>query len=95
MLMSESEVGVNVAAIRQNPGRPVNICPPGAVYVPAGTDWVAVIVVSGNARPGRLAHVAAAAGVAPMPKSETNSAVESTPAARCRRIEGGKGRRLG
>src|SRR5215831_5069690 len=68
MLISESEVGVSVAAIRQNPGTSVNICPLGAVYVPAGIDWAAVIVVSGSAKLAKCAHVAAAPGVAPMPE---------------------------
>jgi hypothetical protein len=84
MLMFESEVGVNVAAIRQNVGMPVNVWPVGAVNDPAGTDWAAVIVVSCSSKPKRLAHVAAAAGVAPTATGEASSAAESTFAAPCR-----------
>jgi hypothetical protein len=62
--------------------------------IKAMTDWAAVIVVSGSAKPARLAHVAAAADEAAMPKSEVTSAVESTLAAPRRLLTGSKGRRF-
>ena len=68
--MSESLVGFNVAATRQNAGRPARawFCcaavEPGGVNVPVETVWANVIVVSGNERRVRLSHVAAATGVA-------------------------------
>src|SRR5690349_10803356 len=82
--MFESEVGVKVAATRQNAGRLIKTLPLGAVYVPAATGSAAVMVVSGNDKPARLAHIAAAADVAAMQKREVSSAAESTLAARCR-----------
>jgi hypothetical protein len=66
----ESEVGVKVAEIRQNADRLEKTLPSGAMEGPAETGSASVMVVSGNAKPARLAHVAAAACVAPMPTSE-------------------------
>jgi hypothetical protein len=68
--MSESLLGLNVAATRQNAGRFANdgFCcaavEPGGVNVPAATVWANVIVVFGSERPVRLSHAAAADGVA-------------------------------
>src|SRR5215813_1631584 len=72
--MFESKVGVNVAATRQNPGRLPKVPPSGAA---------AVIMASGKTSCAKLAHAAAAAGVAPTPTSEVSSAMEIRVAARC------------
>jgi len=91
-LMFESEVGVRVAAIRQNAGRLGKTSPSGAVKVPAAIGSAAVIVVSGSAKPERLSHVAAAADVAVVPTTEARSAAAHTPHRKdecwCRRGEG-------
>ena len=70
ILISESLVGRNVAATRQNAGRFVSdgfgcaAVDPGGVNVPGETAWASVIVVCGNDSAVRLSHVAAFAGVA-------------------------------
>ena len=61
MLMFESEVGVKVAATRQNAGKLSKTGPPGTANFPVRTNWAAVIAVSGSAKLPRLVHVAAAA----------------------------------
>src|SRR6516165_7447255 len=66
--MSESEVGRTVAATRQNAGRSPKDPLSGAA---------AVISVSGSAKINRLAHVAAADGLALMPTSDASRAVAS------------------
>jgi len=87
--MFESEVGVEVAATRQNAGRLAKTWPFGAVYFPAATGSAAVILVSGNLKRARLAHVSAAAGAAPMLNVRKNR-----PAARLRHSTGAKLRRF-
>src|SRR6185295_17949147 len=67
ILMSESAVGFNVAATRQNAGRSTNGLPPrppGCVKAPAATVSAAVIVADGRASDARLSQVAARAAVA-------------------------------
>jgi hypothetical protein len=59
---------------------------------PAATDWAAVTVVSASAKSASLAHVAAAAAVAPMPTNAVSNDVKSTLAALCRPLMGAKGR---
>src|SRR5688500_885255 len=70
--MSESDVGVRVAATRQNAGRFLNGCAEGGaspgsaspavgVNAPAATVWASVIVASGSFTDDRLSHDAAAA----------------------------------
>jgi hypothetical protein len=54
-----------------------------------------VIVVSGNAKPARLAHDAAAAGVAPKPKEEASNATDNRPAAGFRHLAGANVWRFG
>src|SRR5262252_5840791 len=56
------------------------------IDIPPRTDWTAVIVVSGNLSVARFAHVAAAAGVAQMPRGKTSNAAENRPAPRCRPV---------
>src|SRR5215471_6877570 len=68
ILMFESEVGVNVAATRQNAGRLPKAPPSGAATV---------IVVSGKLMLAKLAHDAALAGVEAMPTSGASKAVAS------------------
>src|ERR1700683_1757824 len=71
-LISESLVGLMVAATRQNSGRSAKgfapsrlACPSlGAENWPAGTTRAMVMVVSGNASDARLSHEAANAGTA-------------------------------
>src|SRR6185295_3736896 len=66
ILMSESAVGLSVAATRQNAGRSANGLPPprppGWENAPAATASAAVIVACGNATDERLSQLAAAAG---------------------------------
>src|SRR5262245_50213316 len=68
ILMSESAVGLSVAATRQNAGRSANGLPPprppGCENAPAATASAAVIVAFGSAADARLSHVAARAAVA-------------------------------
>jgi hypothetical protein len=52
-----------------------------------------VIVVSGKARPARLAQVAAAAGVAPMPTTEASSTPKNRLAPRLGAIPGAESRK--
>jgi hypothetical protein len=61
ILMSESDDGVSVPAIRQKEGRRLNggaAVPvlPGGVNPPAGTGWAMVIVVCGNASDANVAQ---------------------------------------
>src|SRR6185503_10926157 len=69
-LMSESLVGVSVAATRQNSGRPLYgfgpraAAPPGGANCPAGTSWASVTLASLSAVPANASHVAAATGLA-------------------------------
>src|SRR5688572_18029901 len=69
ILMSDSAVGLSVAATRQNAGRSANGLPPprppGWVKAPAATVSTVVTVACGNASEARLSQVAAAAGTAP------------------------------
>src|SRR5262249_10900141 len=78
--MFESEVGAKVAAIRQKlgTGNWGNAEPSGAVYVPAGTDSAAVMVVSGRVKLTRLAQESPTA-VALAPISDAVSAVKRMP----------------
>src|SRR5207253_33898 len=78
--MFESEVGAKVAATRQNlgTGNWGNDVPSGAVKVPASTGVAALMVVSGSAKPARLAQVAAADGVTPMPRANAIAAAKPT-----------------
>src|SRR5688572_15536919 len=72
ILMSDSLLGVSVAATRQNAGRSANALPPprpprppaGGVKAPAATDCAAVTVAPVSLRAARLSHVAAEAGAA-------------------------------
>jgi hypothetical protein len=73
ILMTESELGLAVAAMRQNSGRffsGVGLYPRGAlgggggVNSPAGTDVASVIVVCGKDSVARLSQEAAPAGAA-------------------------------
>src|SRR6185436_16018242 len=67
ILMSESAVGLSVAATRQNAGRSANGLPPrppGCENAPAPTASAAVIVACGSASEARLSHVAACAATA-------------------------------
>jgi len=59
--MSESLLGVRLAATRQNAGMLGKIWPSGALYVPAGIDCATVMVVFGSLRLIRLSQVAATA----------------------------------
>jgi len=66
ILISESLVGVSVAATRQNAGRSVNGFGPrparplgGGANDPGGTLCAEVIVACGSGRDARLSHVAA------------------------------------
>ena len=67
-LMSESDVGVIVAATRQNAGSVRNPCPPlpspppaaGGENPPAATDCAIVMDVSGSVSADKLSHGAAA-----------------------------------
>src|SRR6188768_4529062 len=62
ILMSESAVGLSVAATRQKAGRSANGLPPrppGCENAPAATASAAVIVAAGSASDARLSHVAA------------------------------------
>src|SRR6187399_1422349 len=64
ILMSESAVGLSVAATRQNAGRSANALPPrppGCENAPAATASAAVIVALGSASDARLSQVAACA----------------------------------
>src|SRR5262245_48166972 len=68
--MSESLLGVSVAATRQNSGSALyGLLPPppprapGGENCPVGTTWADVIFASFKARPARLSHVAGNAGV--------------------------------
>src|SRR5438128_2097560 len=74
ILMSESLVGLRVAATRQNAGRPRNACaaaggvaapPPeiGSVNAPGPTARASVIVVLGSLSDARLSHGWAAVAV--------------------------------
>src|SRR5213594_1235445 len=67
ILISESLLGFNVAATRQNAGRSLNPPPPRpppCVNAPAATACAVVIVVSGSLREARLSQDdAAAAGI--------------------------------
>src|SRR5688572_19276934 len=64
ILMSESEVGVSVAATRQKAGNWLNCGSagpvPGRLNPPAGTIWAKVIDVFGSDRDDKLSHDAAA-----------------------------------
>src|SRR5215510_2768082 len=72
ILISESLVGLIVAAIWQNAGKSVNCAPPPrppparppppGENAPAATDCAIVIVVSGSFSPPRLSHGAADRG---------------------------------
>src|SRR5437867_8378614 len=68
ILISESPVGFNVAAIRQNAGRSLNCAPPprppppAGANAPAATACADVTVVSGSFSEERLSHGAADAG---------------------------------
>src|SRR5262249_31018591 len=72
IVMSESALGVSVAATRQNDGRfAYGFVPPpprrplsGGTNVPGATTSARLIVPAFNATPARLSHVAAAARVA-------------------------------
>jgi hypothetical protein len=55
-LIWESEVGVSVAATRQNAGRPVIGVEPGGVNEPPVTSVADVIVVCSRLRDRRLVH---------------------------------------
>src|SRR5687768_2567610 len=71
ILMSDSLVGISVAATRQKAGRSAIGAPPrpprpGAVNVPAATVCAAVMVTFGSFADDRLSQVAAAAGAALM-----------------------------
>jgi hypothetical protein len=67
ILMSESLVGFNVAATRQNAGRSLKattgggppVVSPGGVNLPAATGCASVIVVFGNASDAMLSQVVA------------------------------------
>src|SRR5688572_20553896 len=65
ILMSDSLVGVSVAATRQNAGRSANGLapprPPGWVKAPAPTGWAIVTAPLLSLAVARLSHVAAAA----------------------------------
>src|SRR5688500_5275777 len=69
ILMSDSGVGVSVAATRQNAGRSLNCAapprPPGAVNAPAATDCADVMVAPDSFIDDRLSQVAANAESAP------------------------------
>jgi len=60
ILMTESAVGVSVAATRQKVGSWLNCGAagpvPGKVNTPAGTNWARVIEVFGSARDDKLSH---------------------------------------
>src|SRR6516165_2255311 len=73
ILMFESDVGVKVAATRQNAGKLSKTGPPGTANFPVRTNWAVVIAVSGSLKVVRLAHVAATAGAASIPRSKKNS----------------------
>jgi hypothetical protein len=61
-LITESLVGVDVTAIRQNGGKPVCVAvDPGGVKLPLVTDCATVIVACGSATPARLSQVCAVA----------------------------------
>jgi hypothetical protein len=64
ILMLESEVGVSVAATRQQGGRPViGVAEPGGVKLPVVLSIAEVIVVSCSCKDWRLVHGVAIAGV--------------------------------
>src|SRR5215831_12384448 len=68
ILISESDVGVNVAAIRQNGGRFANAFAPrpprpGGVNCPAPTVCASVTAACGCENVERLSHVAPSAGL--------------------------------
>jgi hypothetical protein len=63
--ISESLVGVSIAATRQNAGIFSNTSPLGAVKVPAGIHCAAVIVASGSLSEARFSHGSPAAWPAP------------------------------
>src|SRR5712692_4895671 len=71
ILMSESVVGLRVAATRQKAGRSLNDaggalagCGAGALNAPAATGSARVMVVSGRVSEARFSQVAATAGAA-------------------------------
>lgn len=70
--------GFDKPATRQKAGKFGKTAPLGAVYVPAGIDWAAVMVVfaTGSVRPARLSHVAAAADAQPSAVVASNAVVK-------------------
>jgi hypothetical protein len=86
ILMSESVDGFNLAATRQNAGRPLAACtkavgggvPPaamGIVSAPASTARASVIVVFGSTKDARLSHVWPAAWAATAAATSSAAAV--------------------
>src|SRR6188508_427378 len=80
ILMSESAVGLSVAATRQNAGRSANGLPPprppaGAGIAPAATVCASVTVASLNLRPVKLSHGAACTAVAASSQPEAANVV--------------------
>jgi hypothetical protein len=80
--MSESEVGLIVAATRQKAGSVLYVCPPppaaGGENAPAATDCAIVTVVSGSFSADRLSHEPAAVVGSietPMATHTANSAI--------------------
>src|SRR5262252_2441010 len=80
MLISESVLGLIVAATRQNAGRSANAFPPpprpagAAANFPASTDCASVIVVSASFNPARASQFGAADAVDWMASNSTNAA---------------------
>src|SRR5882757_10761175 len=64
ILMLESELGVRVAVIRQNAGRPVIVVggAPGTTKIPVALSAAELIVVCCNCKDWRLVHGDAIAG---------------------------------
>ena len=78
-LMSESDVGLIVAATRQKAGSVLYACPPppppaGGENAPAATDCAIVIVVSGSFSADRLSHEPAAVNASVETHTATHTA---------------------